>query len=179
MSKLGSKIFNKLKHFYEHIYIKFTIVIFAIFLLFSGDLEIIYLPLHAPFSQFRKFLLIFFSIEFLSSNFFEKNYFFSYFFFLDFIDLFSLATEVTWTWDPIYEYLDSQSIKSNEVIKYVVENSSLKMTGMAIDADSTKLLSILKVIAYLKVFRVAKVIELYKKIRSTHDKNNKQKKSTN
>lgn len=47
---------------------------------------------------------------------------------------------------------------------------------MALDSSTTAFLSFFRVISYLKIMRVAKVIEMSKKIKNTHDKNIKTKK---
>lgn len=96
---------------FHHIYTQIIILVFAVFVLFSADFEILVFPhsFKPYFVNARNFLLVFFAIEFIFSNFFIKDFFLSFYFLIDFIDLISLATEVGYVWNYVIAYLDSIS----------------------------------------------------------------------
>ena len=109
--KTKNKFFYYLNKVFHHIYTQTIILLFSVFILFSSDSEVVFLP-HSwePFIiKFKSFLLIFFILEFILSNMFIKNFLFGFYFFIDFIDLLSLATEVYYVWNSIINALDNEN----------------------------------------------------------------------
>jgi hypothetical protein len=105
------KLLKYLKKGFHHIYTQIMILVFAIFVLFSADLEILVFPhsFKPYFVNSRNFLFVFFLMEFTMSNFFIKDFFLSFYFLIDFIDLISLGTETAYIWNYVIAYLDSIS----------------------------------------------------------------------
>lgn len=118
MNKVVSKksfikrVSNFVRKVFFHIVTQYLIVIFASFLLFSSDIEVLVNNhnLDMVFDNIRTFMLGFFITEFCCSNLYEHKYTFSFYFIIDFTDLVSLATEVSRVWNPFIEYLESNSM---------------------------------------------------------------------
>lgn len=109
MRKENNKFIYFLNKTFHHIYTQLVIISLSIFLLFSSDAEVVFLPysIKPVLIWARNFCLIFFLTEFILSNTLEKSYFLSFYFFIDFIDLVSLASEVSLVWDFVLNGLDS------------------------------------------------------------------------
>lgn len=107
--KFLSKFFNKL---IENIIFQLIILISALYVLFSADLECLIIPYeyHKYVIKLRDCCFILFLFELLLSILFEKKYILSLYFFMDFIDIISLVTECSILWYPFIDYLDKLSM---------------------------------------------------------------------
>lgn len=102
-----------IKHYLHVIFLhsvtQFIVLLLALFVLFSGDLEVVAIPhqYHGIIIMIRNICFGIFSIEFIMSILIEEGYCFSIYFLMDFIDLISLATEVSYIWGPFLKMLDN------------------------------------------------------------------------
>ena len=174
---LKTKVLHYLHEAFHSIYTQIFILIMIIFVLFSADVEV-FVPysVHLSFIYLRNICFFLFSIEIILALMFEQKYFMSLYFFMDVIDLISLATEASIIWTPVLNFLDNNSKNSSYMSKYILDRSIQNSPGIALDTVTIKYLYLFKVVSYLKVMRIAKVIETTRKINYTVQKNRKQKK---
>ncbi len=99
------------KALFHHILFQILILVGAVYVLFSSDIEIMlsYTPRHVVI-EIRTFWFAFFIFEFISSNVLETKFFNSIYFYIDFIDLISLVTEVHPIWNAILINLDNNAM---------------------------------------------------------------------
>lgn len=103
----NNKCLYYMKKVFFHIYIQQLILTYSVFMLFSSDIENLFFREYDKiFSSIRAVILFLSIVEFCMCNAFEKNYTFSIFFFIDFVDLISLITEVSFIFDYFLEFLD-------------------------------------------------------------------------
>ena len=165
---------------FNHIITQISILVLAVFVLFSGDLEIVIIPhqFHYIIINIRNFCFIFFCIEFILSILVEDGFLLSLYMFMDFIDLISLAIEVSFIFNALISSLDNLSRSSNPMTEFILSRSSQTSPGIGVDSDTVKYLAFFKVISYLKIMRVAKVIEATKRINITVSKRKKDKRKS-
>lgn len=157
-----------LHKFFGHILTQGVILLGAVFILFMGDLEVCAIPHSGAgvIHSIRNVLFIVFILEFVIANTIEVGYPFSFYFLIDFIDLISLATEVSFVWTPFLQYLDQLSKAAKHDVEFVIFRSQFNdLAGISLDVETIKYLSFFRVIGYLKIMRIAKVIETTKRIR--------------
>lgn len=111
LSCIKAKILKLLKKLFSNLFFQIIILIGAIFVVFSGDLEI-YAPEEGRLiiNDIRTGLFFFFLFEFISMNLIDSSYMNSLYFYIDFIDLISLITEVQFIWLNFLKYLDKQTM---------------------------------------------------------------------
>lgn len=109
MSKLSHGLAHYLHIVFMHTITQLMILLLALFVLFSGDLEVVVIPheYHNIVIMIRNFCFGFFFVEFFLAIIIEEGYCFSIYFLMDFIDLVSLATEVSYIWGPFLKLLDN------------------------------------------------------------------------
>ena len=115
MAKHKEKHKNLLLYYWKaafhHLIFQVVILIGAIYVLFSSDIEVMlsYTPRHIVI-EIRTFWLAVFLFEFISSILLETNFFNSIYFYIDFIDIISLVTEVHSIWSAFLVNLDNNTM---------------------------------------------------------------------
>lgn len=97
---------------FSSVFTQLCILICAVFVLFSGDLEVVLIPhsAHGVIIIARNVCFFFFSFELLTCMLIEEGYINSIYFYMDVIDLISLSSETSLIWDALLSYLDNISL---------------------------------------------------------------------
>lgn len=97
---------------FSSVAVQLGILICAVFVLFSGDLEVVLIPhsAHNPIIIARNACFFIFTLEIVICILIEEGYNLSIYFYMDFIDLISLATETSLIWNAFIVYLDELSM---------------------------------------------------------------------